>query len=412
MAMTGANVAAERDAGVHWYRDSSRRRTIQEEAPGQRGGAKGGSKKWPEPQHRHGLFGAINAPTSRGAAVATSDPLQGRCRSSRSAGQDEAPDERGGAKGDGKCGATTGAAVSPDGRDQCHPAVPPDATSDHLRRRCCSRRTAGQEEAQDQRGCAKSDGGDAERWWAAAKVAKAAPAANKSAGRKLHSRAGGQHAASTAGAYQRCSIRPAISFSLDRVAAWSNGPSPSEPTFGTAPANATSGEFDVEAFIQGHGLRVRRRGEWKGGKKWELEWCPMNSEHTGGCAVITRASNGSLGFRCHHNSCTGIGWTELGERLEPGYRKLQVVGEASRLAADGWSPMVPFSVMPVERIPEGLLPGPVGDMARAVAAATETPIEMAVMTGLGIVAAAVAGKVQVCPSPGYVGLSRSTSQPS
>jgi hypothetical protein len=40
-------------------------------------------------------------------------------------------------------------------------------------------------------------------------------------------------------------------------------------------------------------------------------------------------------------------------------------------------------------------------MARSVAAATETPIEMAVMTGLGILAASVAGKVQICPSPGY-----------
>jgi hypothetical protein len=55
----------------------------------------------------------------------------------------------------------------------------------------------------------------------------------------------------------------------------------------------------------------------------------------------------------------------------------------------------------VERIPEGVVPGPVGDMARSVAAATETPLELAVMTGLGILAAAVAGKVQVCPSPGY-----------
>jgi hypothetical protein len=57
--------------------------------------------------------------------------------------------------------------------------------------------------------------------------------------------------------------------------------------------------------------------------------------------------------------------------------------------------------VPIDRIPEDLVPGPVGEMARSIAAATETPIEMAVMTGLGIVAASTAGKVQVCPSPGY-----------
>jgi hypothetical protein len=57
--------------------------------------------------------------------------------------------------------------------------------------------------------------------------------------------------------------------------------------------------------------------------------------------------------------------------------------------------------MSVERIPEDLIPGPVGDMARSVAAATETPLEMAMMTGLGVVAASIAAKVQICPSPGY-----------
>jgi hypothetical protein len=158
----------------------------------------------------------------------------------------------------------------------------------------------------------------------------------------------------------------------------------------------------VEAFIERHGLKVRRRGEWKNGEKWELEFCPIIPEHTGGCAVITKGPNGALGVRCHHNSCAGIGWTELRERLEPGYRKSdRVAGGGERSGPDGWPPIVPFSPLSVERIPEELLPGPVGDMARSVAAATETPLDMAVMTGLGILAASIAGKVQICPSPGY-----------
>ena len=189
---------------------------------------------------------------------------------------------------------------------------------------------------------------------------------------------------------------------IERVADWMDDPPLSEPAFGPAAPHAPSGDFDVDAFIQRHGLKVRRRGEWRGGEKWELEFCPINPEHTGGCAVITKGSNGALGFRCHHNSCAGIGWTELRERLEPGYRKSdRIAGGAERPASDGWPPIVPFSAMSVERIPEDLLPGPVGDMARSVAAATETPIEMAVMTGLGILAATVAGKVQICPTPGY-----------
>jgi hypothetical protein len=190
---------------------------------------------------------------------------------------------------------------------------------------------------------------------------------------------------------------------LDRVAGWVDDPRESEPASGPAAAHTPSGDFDVEAFIRRQRLKVRRRGEWRGGEKWELEFCPINPEHTGGCAVITKGPNGALGFKCHHNTCAGIGWTELRERLEPGYRKSDHgVGGGQRSGSDGWPPIVPFSAMAVERIPEDLLPGPVGDMARSVAAATETPIEMAVMTGLGILAATVAGKVRICPSPGYL----------
>ena len=188
---------------------------------------------------------------------------------------------------------------------------------------------------------------------------------------------------------------------LDRVASWADD-QPAAPIVEPSAAPPISQDFSVQAFIERHGLKVRRRGEWKGGEKWELEFCPINPEHTGGCVIITRGSNGSLGFKCQHNSCAGIGWTKLRERLEPGYRKSDcVAGWGERSGSDGWPPIVPFSVISVERIPEHLLPGPVGDMARSVAAATETPLEMAVMTGLGILAASVAGKVQICPTPGY-----------
>jgi len=66
-----------------------------------------------------------------------------------------------------------------------------------------------------------------------------------------------------------------------------------------------------------------------------------------------------------------------------------------------WQRIIPFAADSPERIPEDLLPGPIGDMARAVAAWTETPIEMATMTGLGVVAASVAAKFRVFPSLDY-----------
>ena len=53
-----------------------------------------------------------------------------------------------------------------------------------------------------------------------------------------------------------------------------------------APMNGAT--FNLESFIQRH--LVVRRGPlpWdRRGRKWELETCPFNAEHTGGCAVVT-----------------------------------------------------------------------------------------------------------------------------
>jgi hypothetical protein len=92
---------------------------------------------------------------------------------------------------------------------------------------------------------------------------------------------------------------------LDQVADWVPD-QPPETAGGLSTVPRASGAFDVDAFINRHQLKVRRHGGWKGGEKWELEFCPINPEHTGGCAVITKAPNGALGFKCQHNSCAGI----------------------------------------------------------------------------------------------------------
>jgi len=187
---------------------------------------------------------------------------------------------------------------------------------------------------------------------------------------------------------------------LERVASWVDGESgePQPRTTGTF-----SGSFDLASFISRHGLVFTKEDAWQGGEKFVLETCPFNPEHSGGCAVITRGPDGALGFKCHHNSCVDNGWKELRARLDPSYRAQPYeVGRRreSYSRDEGWPPIVPFSAE-LQRIPDNLMPGPVGDMARAVAAATETPVEMAVMCGLGVIAASIAGKFKVWPFPGY-----------
>jgi hypothetical protein len=117
---------------------------------------------------------------------------------------------------------------------------------------------------------------------------------------------------------------------LHRVADWANDSAPPGTDANRSGPRVTVADFDVESFIEGHHLKVRRRGEWRGGQKWELECCPINPEHKGGCAVITKAPDGALGFKCHHNSCAGIGWTQLRRRLEPGTWTARRVYEAEK----------------------------------------------------------------------------------
>ena len=70
-------------------------------------------------------------------------------------------------------------------------------------------------------------------------------------------------------------------------------------------------------------------------------------------------------------------------------------------AGTGWPDLIPLDAPPLPALPPELLPGWLGDMARAVAIATETPPELAAAFGLAAVAAAVQRVYCVRPEPGY-----------
>ncbi len=69
--------------------------------------------------------------------------------------------------------------------------------------------------------------------------------------------------------------------------------------------------------------------------------------------------------------------------------------------ASGWPDLIPLDSPPLPALNPDLLPGWLGEMARAVAIATETPPELAAAFGLAAVAAAVQRVYCVRPEPGY-----------
>jgi hypothetical protein len=86
--------------------------------------------------------------------------------------------------------------------------------------------------------------------------------------------------------------------------------------------NGSSGTFDAEAWIRDHVPNVVSSGPWKnGGKKWVLNPCPWNDQHTNKSAFIVRWPNGTLGAGCHHNGCAGKDWHALRDLYEPGWRE-------------------------------------------------------------------------------------------
>lgn len=60
--------------------------------------------------------------------------------------------------------------------------------------------------------------------------------------------------------------------------------------------------FDLDEFIQKHGIAVRNIVETREYTKYVLETCPFNSSHSAPDSAVFKMRDGSFGFRCLHNS--------------------------------------------------------------------------------------------------------------
>jgi hypothetical protein len=88
---------------------------------------------------------------------------------------------------------------------------------------------------------------------------------------------------------------------------------PNKPA--AAPQPASKRRFNIDDFVARH-LDARAPVEYAGGRKWILNSCPFGAGHQGDAAVYERA-DGTLGFKCFHNSCAGNHWKQLRALFEP-----------------------------------------------------------------------------------------------
>jgi hypothetical protein len=202
-------------------------------------------------------------------------------------------------------------------------------------------------------------------------------------------------------------VEPISRALLDRLAALR----PEEPRGTQRPAR---GDFDVHAWLAGHGVQVVREKPWTNGATvLELAACPVGDHaHHRGEAVVILCASGMLLYRCLHHTCAGVEWSQLrehfdGPREHRQHARARRSDELSWPADDGpprceagatdmpWPDPVPLEGVEVPPFPIDALPTVLADMVRDVAAVTQTPLDLAGSMGLGVLGAAGSRRADV-----------------
>lgn len=177
------------------------------------------------------------------------------------------------------------------------------------------------------------------------------------------------------------------------------------------PENATQPEpssapaaFDLQRWIDDHGLEVEGPQSWNGGIRWVFRICPWDGEHRNKSAYVAQLRNGAIAAGCHHNGCRGKDWHALRDAVEPGWRSNRTQGQtsASSPAMSEWDLPIPFHEFNLPEFPTEALPNWLRTFVEAEATATQTPRALAALLALSVIAAACAKKVVVQVKPGYI----------
>lgn len=102
-------------------------------------------------------------------------------------------------------------------------------------------------------------------------------------------------------------------------------------------AKQTAASFDLESWMQEHGLTWLEKSAGTGCDIYPLSECPFDHSHTNGDSKIFHYDDGAIAFKCHHNSCKGKKWQDVRELLEPGaYDQRETEEERDKRYEAGW----------------------------------------------------------------------------
>lgn len=75
--------------------------------------------------------------------------------------------------------------------------------------------------------------------------------------------------------------------------------------------------FNIDDFINKHGIQVYRDTSVAGLRKIILKECPFDPSHKAPDSAIFVSPSGAIGFTCFHNSCSSYTWKDLRLKYEP-----------------------------------------------------------------------------------------------
>lgn len=91
-------------------------------------------------------------------------------------------------------------------------------------------------------------------------------------------------------------------------------PEEEKPTYTN---NYGANKFDLNAFIERNGIKVHSEINEGDYTKYLLSECVFDSHHNNKCSSLFQSKNGSIGYNCFHNGCSGKTWFDVVRKFEP-----------------------------------------------------------------------------------------------
>jgi hypothetical protein len=159
-----------------------------------------------------------------------------------------------------------------------------------------------------------------------------------------------------------------------------------------------SPRYDVPALLRAAGIGFTRKTA-SYAEVFKLDRCLSSDEHPDG-ACILQFPSGAVAYKCHHNSCQGVGWSDIRHKLgieDPAFvfPSSTLENEGTNESNEGWTEPIPLEPMFGPALPLEALPDDLAELVAAAAEQFQTAPDLPAIIALGCISAAAGGEYQV-----------------